>query len=81
VAVIAVPSATAANDPCAASEIARTIGSVATGTATYLDAHPETNLALNAAAQQPGPALAAPASPPGSVAAAPVSTAGTPSAR
>jgi heme-binding protein len=30
VAVIAVPSATAVNDPCAASEIARTIGSVAT---------------------------------------------------
>jgi hemophore len=55
VAVIAVPSATAANDPCAASEIARTIGSVATSTATYLDAHPETNLALTAAAQQPGP--------------------------
>jgi hemophore len=54
-AVLAVPAATAANDPCAASEIARTIGSVATSTATYLDAHPETNLALTAAAQQPGP--------------------------
>jgi len=54
-AAMAVPPATAATDPCAASEIARTIGWVATGTASYLDAHPETNLALTAAAQQPGP--------------------------
>ena len=60
VAVMSVPSATAANDPCAASEIARTIGSVATSTGNYLDSHPETNSALTAAAQQPGPqALAA----------------------
>jgi hypothetical protein len=35
-----VPSATAATDPCAASELARTIGSVATSTGTYLDSHP-----------------------------------------
>ena len=35
-AVMAGPSAVAANDPCAASEIARTIGSVATNTGTYL---------------------------------------------
>jgi hemophore len=54
-AATAVPSATAANDPCAASEIARTIGSVATSTGNYLDTHPQTNAALTAAAQQPGP--------------------------
>ena len=34
------PSATAATDPCAASELARTIGSVATSTGAYLDSHP-----------------------------------------
>lgn len=59
-AVMAGPSATAANDPCAASEIARTIGTVATNTGNYLDSHPATNTALTAAAQQQGPqALAA----------------------
>ena len=36
-------SATAATDPCAASEVARTIGSVATSTGNYLDSHPQTN--------------------------------------
>jgi hemophore len=54
-AAMAVPSATAANDPCAASEIARTIGSVAINTGNYLDTHPATNAALTGAAQQPGP--------------------------
>lgn len=54
-AAMAGPSATAANDPCAASEIARTIGSVATNTGNYLDSHPSTNTALTAAAQQQGP--------------------------
>jgi heme-binding protein len=54
-AAVAVPPATAANDPCAASEIARTIGSVAINTGNYLDTHPETNAALTGAAQQPGP--------------------------
>ncbi len=50
------PSATAAPDPCAASEIAKTVGSVATSTGSYLDAHPETNQALTTIAQQqPGP--------------------------
>ena len=49
------PSATAANDPCAASEIARIIGSVATNTGNYLDTHPPTNTALTAASQQQGP--------------------------
>ena len=37
------PSATAAPDPCAASEVAKTVGSVATSTGSYLDSHPETN--------------------------------------
>ena len=48
-----VPSASAATDPCAASEVAKTIASVATSTGSYLDAHPQTNQALTAIAQQP----------------------------
>jgi heme-binding protein len=51
-AAVVLPSATAATDPCAASEIARTIGSVSTNTGTYLDSHPATNTALTSAAQQ-----------------------------
>lgn len=52
----AVPSATAAQDPCAASEVARTIGDVATSTGDYLDAHPQTNQALTTISkQQAGP--------------------------
>jgi hemophore len=46
------PSATAATDPCAASELARTIGSVATSTGNYLDMHPETNQTLTTISQQ-----------------------------
>jgi hemophore len=46
------PSATAATDPCAASELARTIGSVATSTGNYLDTHPQTNQALTTISQQ-----------------------------
>jgi hemophore len=46
------PSATAAADPCAASEVARTIGSVATSTGNYLDSHPGTNTALTTISQQ-----------------------------
>jgi hemophore len=46
------PAATAATDPCAASELARTVGSVATSMGTYLDAHPETNQALTTISQQ-----------------------------
>lgn len=46
------PSATAAPDPCAASEVAKTIGSVATSMGTYLDSHPQTNQALTAISQQ-----------------------------
>lgn len=51
-AVNPVPSATAATDPCAASELARTIGSVATSTGNYLDTHPQTNQALTTISQQ-----------------------------
>jgi len=47
-----VPSATAATDPCAASELARTIGSVATSMGTYLDSRPQTNQALTTISQQ-----------------------------
>lgn len=52
IAIPETPTATAAADPCAASEIARTIGSVATSTGSYLDAHPETNTALTTISQQ-----------------------------
>jgi heme-binding protein len=51
---LAVPSATAAPDPCAASEVARTVGSVATSTGNYLDSHPQTNQALTTISQQQG---------------------------
>jgi len=47
-----VPAATAATDPCAASELARTIASVAMSTGYYLDSHPETNQALTTISQQ-----------------------------
>jgi hemophore len=50
----ATPSATAAPDPCAASEVARTVGTVATNTSTYLDSHPQTNQALTTLSQQQG---------------------------
>lgn len=49
----ATPTATGATDPCAASQIAKTIGTVATSTGSYLDAHPETNQALTTIAQMP----------------------------
>jgi heme-binding protein len=50
------PSATAAADPCAASEVAKTLGAVATSTGNYLDTHPQTNQALTTISQQqPGP--------------------------
>ncbi|BBX28217.1 hemophore [Mycolicibacterium alvei] len=54
VAVLAVPSATAATDPCAASEVARTAGGVATNIGNYLDTHPKTNQALTTISQQQG---------------------------
>jgi heme-binding protein len=53
-ALIAGPSATAAPDPCAASEVAKTVGSVATSMGAYLDAHPQTNQALTTISQQQG---------------------------
>jgi hemophore len=50
------PTASAAPDPCAASEVAKTIGSVATSTGNYLDSHPQTNQALTTISrQQAGP--------------------------
>ena len=52
VAALTVPSATAATDPCAASELAKTIGSVATSMGNYLDTHPQTNQALTTISQQ-----------------------------
>jgi hemophore len=48
------PSATAAPDPCAASQVAKTVGSVANSTGTYLDSHPQTNQALTTISQQQG---------------------------
>lgn len=48
------PSATAAPDPCAASEVAKTIGSVANNTGAYLEEHPQTNQALTTIAKQQG---------------------------
>jgi heme-binding protein len=47
------PSATGATDPCAASEMARTVGSVAKSAGDYLDSHPETNQAMTTVLQQP----------------------------
>ncbi|MDH6195853.1 hemophore [Mycobacterium frederiksbergense] len=54
VAALMVPAATAATDPCAASEVARTVGRVATNIGGYLDAHPQTNQALTTISQQQG---------------------------
>ncbi|MCW2517368.1 MAG: hypothetical protein JWR11_6410 [Mycobacterium sp.] len=48
------PSADAATDPCAASEVARTIGGVATSMGNYLDAHPDTNAAMTTISQSQG---------------------------
>jgi heme-binding protein len=48
------PSATAAPDPCAASQVAKTIGTVANDTGEYLDAHPQTNAALTTVSQSQG---------------------------
>lgn len=52
IAVLAGPPATGANDPCAASEVARTIGSVAKSMGDYLDSHPETNQTMTTLLQQ-----------------------------
>ena len=52
IAVLAGPAATGASDPCAASEVSRTIGSVAKSMGDYLDSHPETNQAMTTMLQQ-----------------------------
>lgn len=52
-AVLVTPAATAAKDPCTASEVARTVGKVIHSTGDYLDGHPETNQVLTAVLQQP----------------------------
>ena len=54
VAALMAPSATAATDPCAASEVARTAGGVATNVGNYLDTHPKTNQALTTISRQQG---------------------------
>lgn len=54
-AVLSLPQAAAAPDPCAASQVARTVGSVGTNTGIYLEANPETDAALTAISQQEGP--------------------------
>lgn len=51
-AVVAGPAATGATDPCAASEVARTIGSVSKSMGDYLDSHPETNQTMTSMLQQ-----------------------------
>jgi hemophore len=51
-AVVAGPTATGANDPCAASEVARTVGSVSKSMGDYLDSHPETNQTMTSMLQQ-----------------------------
>lgn len=51
-AVLAGPAATGANDPCAASEVARTIGSVSKSMGDYLDSHPETDQTMTSMLQQ-----------------------------
>ena len=47
------PTAHGSSDPCAASEVAWTIGSVSKQMGDYLDSHPETNQALTTVLQQP----------------------------
>ncbi len=53
VVLLSAPSAGGASDPCAASEMARTIGNVARSAGDYLDGHPETNDAMTTVLQQP----------------------------
>jgi hemophore len=52
VVLLSAPSAVGASDPCAASEMARTISNVARSAGDYLDGHPETNQAMTSAMQQ-----------------------------
>jgi heme-binding protein len=53
VVLLSAPSAVGASDPCAASEMARTISNVARSAGDYLDGHPETNQAMTSVMQQP----------------------------
>src|ERR1700733_7293590 len=46
VVLLSAPAAVGASDPCAASEMARTISNVARSAGDYLDGHPETNQAM-----------------------------------
>lgn len=50
----ATPSASAAPDPCAASELAKTVAMVATNTGNYLAANPQADQALTTISQQQG---------------------------
>lgn len=53
VVLLSAPSAVGASDPCAASEVARTISNVARSAGDYLDGHPETNQAMTTVLQEP----------------------------
>ena len=53
VVLLSAPSAVGASDPCAASEMARTISNVSRSAGDYLDGHPETNQAMTSVMQQP----------------------------
>ena len=52
VALTVTPPVMAAPDPCAASEVAKTVAMVATHTGNYLEANPKTNQALTTISQQ-----------------------------
>lgn len=54
-AALSSPSASAAPDPCAASEVAKTVAMVATHTGNYLEANPEANRTITALSKQGGP--------------------------
>ena len=53
VVLLSAPAAVGASDPCAASEMARTISNVARSAGDYLDGHPETNQAMTTVMQEP----------------------------
>ncbi len=53
VVLLSAPLAVGAADPCAASEMARTISNVSRSAGDYLDGHPETNQAMTSVMQQP----------------------------
>ncbi len=53
VVLLSAPTAVSATDPCAASEMARTISNVARSAGDYLDGHPATNQVMTSALRQP----------------------------